>query len=426
MFNFSRFAVRTIAVLLPSCALPLAASAQTRADEPDTTLRLTLSTFAGYETDVSTSGFASEAAPSAVYGGGRATMRYRVRNNKIAFGANGSADSRYYHTDDPFGAASYSGNAQFSSDLTSRLNITSSVNALYSPQFVFSVLPTATDVDLDLTPALDYGVRPQRMVSYAAGATLRFQTTRRSFVTASATGGSQNMLDENYDVRTRGVGGGYSYSVSRHATVRAGYREHVSEYPTSFTAQSKRFTQRAFDVGVNYSRPLSVSRRTTLSFGTGSSAYDDEEETYYAVTGNAALTHQIGRTWETSVTYARGLSIVGGFSEPFFADAVQGNLQGQLTRALAAIVSAGFSNGSVGLGPAGDNFDSMHVTGRLEWVARNDRVGIYGNYFYHAYEFDEAPPSAFFVPGNVDRHGVSAGLIFRIPLLRERTTRVTR
>jgi hypothetical protein len=291
---------------------------------------------------------------------------------------------------------------------------------------VFSLLPAANDIELDVAPPLDYGVSAQKMASYAAGMSVRYQVSRRSSLNVTAGTGSQRLLDDNYDVKTLGYGGAYSYSVSRYASLRLGYRAQVSDYPGSPMGPRRRYNHRNIDAGVNYARPLSVSRRTTLSFGTGSAILDNELETYYTVTGNASLNHQIGRTWIANVVYVRGLSIVGGFTEPFFADAVNANLQGYLSRHVMLLTSAGFSNGAVGLGSAANNYDSFQATTRLEWALKNDRIGVYANYFYQGYRFDEPPPSATPIPSKVDRHGVSAGLIFRIPLLRERMPRVTR
>ena len=124
--------------------------------------------------------------------------------------------------------------------------------------------------------------------------------------------------------------------------------------------------------------------------------------------------------------YTRGLGVVGGFTEPFFADAVNANLRDAWRDRSRCWPVPDFSNGNVGLGSAANNYDSFQATTRLEWTVKRDRIGVYGNYFYHGYRFDEPPSSVTPIPRQVNRHGVSAGLIFRIPLLEERTPRVTR
>ena len=102
---------------------------------------------------------------------------------------------------------------------------------MYSPRFVFSLLPVADDIELNLAPALDYGVSAEKMVSHTASANARLQVSRRSSLHASASRGSQRLLDQNYNVTTHSYGGGYSYSATRYTTMRLGYREQVSNYP---------------------------------------------------------------------------------------------------------------------------------------------------------------------------------------------------
>jgi hypothetical protein len=69
--------------------------------------------------------------------------------------------------------------------------------------------------------------------------------------------------------------------------------------------------------GINYGRPLSISRRTSFSFSTGSaiavrddlSNPDAAPATTARLTGNASLTHELGRTWTARATYRRGLTL---------------------------------------------------------------------------------------------------------------------
>jgi hypothetical protein len=415
-------------VLVPALSLPVSIAAQTPAGEAPRSLRLTISTFGGYDSDI-TSGNATdpEASPSAPYGGAMVSLNYRIRSERIAFSARGAADSRHYRSEESIAAASYNGSAVFAAEITPRLNVNASVNSGYSPRFVFSLLPIAGDIEPDIAPpSLDYGVSSQRMASYATGANATLRVSRRSTLNASVTGGAQRILGDNYEVRTRGYGGGYSYSLTRYATVRVGYRELIADYPAFGIAQPRRFAQRSLDAGVNYSRPLSSSRRTTVSFGSGSSAIDNGLETFYTVTGNASLRHQIGRSWETDVVYTRGLGVVAGFPEPFFADAVNASLRGRLTRRLTMLTTAGIAKGNVGLGSRTNNYDSVQATTRLEMTVKRERIGLYGDYFYYGYRFANATPSVAAIPFRMNRHGVKVGLIFRFPLLQERTPRVTR
>ena len=75
---------------------------------------------------------------------------------------------------------------------------------------------------------------------------------------------------------TRSYGGGYSYSATRYTTLRLGYsRAGLQLSGVCLGAANDDTRSDRFDAGMNYSRPLSISRRTTLSFGTGSAAIDN-------------------------------------------------------------------------------------------------------------------------------------------------------
>ena len=104
------------------------------------------------------------------------------------------------------------------------------------------------------------------------------------------------------------------------------------------------------------------------------------------MTGSASLSHQIGRTWEANVVYARGLGTVAGFVEPTFADSVNANLRGRLNSVLALEATGGFANGNVGVAAVSNPYHSFQATTRLEWTVQRDRTAIYGSYYYYGYE----------------------------------------
>ena len=126
--------------------------------------------------------------------------------------------------------------------------------------------------------------------------------------------------------------------------------------------------------------------------------------------------------------YARGLGLSAGFLEPFFADSVTANLRGHLTRQRHVRghrrILEWTSSGSDRAANDYDSFQATHPS-RMDRQARPHRrvrqlLSIYG------YEFDETADvaDADTASGQSPRRRV--GLIFRFPLLQERTPRVTR
>ena len=65
---------------------------------------------------------------------------------------------------------------------------------------------------------------------------------------------------------------------------RAGYTYGEGDYGDGGTRE-----HHAIDAGVNYNRALSISRQTTLSFGTGTSALRTLGNLRFTITGNARL-----------------------------------------------------------------------------------------------------------------------------------------
>ena len=407
-------------------APPAKAQAQQQSTAPDgANLTLTASAFGGYDTDVTGSTVnPSDVRPSASSAGAIVTLNYRIRSDRIGFGTRASLDSRYYNTDPAIRGTSYSGLTVFGAELSSRLRVDASASGVYSPQFAFNVF-AANDIPEDLPPpTLDYGVTPYDVASYFGTGSATFQVTRRSSLTASYSAGQYRYLDDDYSMTTRSYGGGFSHGLTRYASLQLGYAQLEAEYPAFGGAERTPLKQRYINAGVSYSRPLSVSRRTTLSFGTGSAVLDYQQETFYTVTGNAALRHQFKRTWNVTAGYSRGLGVVVGFAEPFLADAASASVTGNLSRNTRMLIGTGFTDGDVGLGSLAENFRSFQSTARVEY-AITERVAIFSNYFFYSYDFGEGfRPRG--VPVWLDRHGVRGGVIVRFPLVEERTTRVTR
>ena len=136
------------------------------------------------------------------------------------------------------------------------------------------------------------------------------------------------------------------------------------------------------DIGLDYNRALSFSRRTTLAFGTGSSiAQSHDRVRHFMLNAQASLTHEIRRTWTATLGYARGTQFVHGFNDVTVSDNVTAGLGGLLSTRVQLSTSAGYSTGQVGLGAHGPRFGSYTGSGELT-VALSRVVGMYAQYMY--------------------------------------------
>src|SRR5207245_985551 len=183
------------------------------------------------------------------------------------------------------------------------------------------------------------------------------------------------------DLLTQSGGFAFTLHLSRYAGFHAGLTARSAQYQLSDGANHLRTYD--VDAGLNYDRPVSFSRRTTLRFSSGSSLIPQDGKTYYRIMGNASLTHEMARTWKASLRYDRGMQFVESFSQPFFSDAIAASVTGNPSRRADLALSGGYSTGAIGVSAQGGAFATY--TGSAHFgISVNRHVAVYSEYlFYH-------------------------------------------
>jgi opacity protein-like surface antigen len=411
------------AVVILLAASPVAAQAR------ESELKVSASAIAGYDSDATESGIVDpRLQEDGTHVGGQVGLSHAFRTARINLTNNIGSVVRYYQISQRLSTTSVSGGSGLAVNVSPKLRARGSVHAGYSPQFEFTVFPAAngrlSSIAPSLGPSLDYSLAVRDIITYQADLGLAYHPTNRSTLDLMYNLGQMNFAGTDYRLRTRSYAGRYSRNLTQYATLVLGYGEQEGEYSIANTPRRKLIRNRMLDAGVGYSRPLSLSRRTTVAFGSGSSMLDNREETFYMLTGNASLEHQIGRTWSLNLAYTRGLSLMGGFTEPLFADSLLATLEGSVSRRVQLNTSVDFSNGSLGLGSRGASYDSYRGFAGVDYML-NRELSLFGNYFYYHYLFGERASLLGGIPRRLDRHGVRAGLTYTFPLLKG-TPRVTR
>jgi hypothetical protein len=211
----------------------------------------------------------------------------------------------------------------------------------------------------------------------------------------------------------------FSHSVSRDAAIRAGYGYGQAQNSIGQTGPEQAYHN--VEIGVDYRRALSFSRRTSVDFGTGSALVDQGGGTSFYLLADAALVREIGRTWTGRVAYRRGLQFVPGFSDPLFADTFESSIGGLISRRLSATAGGGYSGGQAGLNP---DADYRTWTGSAELrFAMNRFLALSAEYSYYNYRFADSVVLPVEVPGRLDRHGFRVGLNGWLPLVGTRSRR---
>jgi hypothetical protein len=172
------------------------------------------------------------------------------------------------------------------------------------------------------------------------------------------------------------------------------------------------------DAGLDFTRTLglSISRRTRVSFNTGSGVLRDRQQTYFRLTGSAVLTHEIARSWAASLSYNRGMGFVERFRQPFFTDSVMLGLDGLIARRLNFRSAAGAVSGDVGLASNANTFASYFgSTGLTMGLTRSLAIGTDYNYYRYGFAQAEGLPTG--IARQMGRHSARVYLSVWVPIL---------
>jgi hypothetical protein len=353
---------------------------------------------------------------------------YSLSRDTFGMFVSGATSSRYYpKTENPL-ASAHTGAAGMNWRMGRRTSLFAQGFAIYQPFTLSGVFPTALGADFGSFepiggPNLDLTATTDRYLLNSGAVNLRQTLTRRTSLFLSYSKAYSDSSAYQFSYSNDSAAGGYLFQVNNNLGLRFGY----GYMEGRFQDGSNRYTNQNFDVGVNYTKALSVSRRTTFSFGTGSTAISDGETTRFQAIGSARLNHEIGRTWHASVAYDRNVGFIESLRQPVFTDAVTSQLDGLISRRLEFTANAQASFGQLGMSSsAGSGFTTYYgATGLQYALTRN--ISLSANYFYYRYDFDSRLLLPQGVTQHVNRQSVRGSVNLWAPLFqRARRTNVTR
>jgi opacity protein-like surface antigen len=217
------------------------------------------------------------------------------------------------------------------------------------------------------------------------------------------------------DMTSQSLGGRMTRRFTRYVSLRTGYTYRVAD---PALAQTRTPRNHELDLGLDYSRPLSISKRTTLSVASGSALTPQGDRLAFNLTGGAALTRQIGRTWEARAGVNRSVQLLEGFTEPVLINGVTATLSGAVRRRVNFSCAVGLSTSSVGLDTGSANGFASWTGGAGLSFALGRRAALEAQYFYAGYRFDgDLAVAPGLANGRQQRQGVRVGLTWREPLV---------
>ena len=235
----------------------------------------------------------------------------------------------------------YDAGLSFEGRFGSRFTLHASPFVSYSPhysmQMFLAPLPVAPGDDglidsvAPAAPDVDSTIIQRRSLRYGGNTELRMLAAKHSNVSVgygyTKTDSTAN-LQGDFEVQSIGVN--YGHELTRSARLIAGYSFQESTFEDSAEPVSQ---IHSVNIGVDYRKPLSQSRRTFLRINTGSVIAEQQVGGQrIQVTGLASLVHQMGRTWSAQGQYRRQVGYLDGFVRPVFSDSANVGIQGLMTR----------------------------------------------------------------------------------------------
>ena len=368
--------------------------------------------------------------------GGHSTMLiggvdYSWRIGQVRAGTTGASSLRYFSSGNEVRAINHSAGLGISAPLGRRTSLFANQIASYSPSYLFGLFPQDTVASPGgIQPiAPDYFINDFESMSYGTTVVVTQRLTRRSSFSVSGDMGRTRFLEDiarNRNLRTYSVAGRFSRSLARNATFNAGYRYLNGDFGfavvSAITDQSSEHT---IDAGIEYNRPLSATRRVTFSGGFGSSIVKLPTGApspgaltggqYRGLSGQAAMSYQLGRSWVARGAFRRSIEYMGGLTEPVMTNASSVGVGGLLTRKLDLSSSLGYSSGDSILSRTELLFETYTGNVKLQYAV-NNTFAVFAQYLYYFYDFRQNAQLPANVPVGLERNGVRAGLTLRVPI----------
>jgi len=223
------------------------------------------------------------------------------------------------------------------------------------------------------------------------------------------------------DFKRQTAGGGLSIGLTKGLSARLGY----SIAQADWGGEDGQDRLHQIDAGIDFNHALSLTRRTTLAFRTGTAMLKDEIRTHVHVTGNAQLTRELGRTWTANAVYNREVSFLEVFREPVFSDSVSGGFGGLFNRHVQFQANIGTSFGSVGFTGVDNAFTNYFTSASLRFgFTRN--LGLSLTYSFYHYRFEDGVDLPAGYRPETDRHSVRLSLNFWSTLFERRRSNASR
>lgn len=353
---------------------------------------------------------------------------FNWQGSRLQLGATGGSAFRYFGDLNEVRNISQTVGLGLGIRLTKRTSLLLNQSVAYSPSYLYGLFPRVVGLNPGDSPiaAPDYASSDLESYAYATVLGLTHGFNRRTSLSVTGELQSTNFLKETSirnDVRSWGVRSNLSRNLTRNTALVAGYRYRTGDFGYGTAGTS---TEHGLDIGVNYAKPLSATRRAEVGFKVGGSNLTAPPvagdiaarlEEYRLLSAEASLSYEFRRTWQARAALRRGFEYVTELTDPVFTEGFSINLDGLLSSRVEFAAGVGYSKGQSALSRSSLAFDTYTGNARLRRRLTGS-IAAYVEYLYYFYDFGGNTDLAPGLAPKLERHGARAGITLWVPVLR--------
>jgi hypothetical protein len=323
------------------------------------------------------------------YGYGSASLAYSVSRETVSASANVGGTAQYYPDMPDSEMHSFAAGIQASWVAGKRTTLSASSQIAAQPNNLRSLygIPVDSETLPDSSDTLNYAINGGTYTDWRTSASVSQRLTERLTASGGYTfyavdyGGEQQ---SNYAAQS--IDGRLTYQITTSLRAYGGYIGTITDYADE--SRDGRNGGRTIDAGLDFGQALSLTRRTSLTFGTGLAGVSTFGDVTYVFTGRVSLSHELGRSWTLQAGAYRSADFYQSFGDPVISTSASGGVSGALNRRVQVGAQAGWSTGTVGVSGTVPQFDSW-TAGATMRIAVSRSAGLSFSYSVFDYLFDD-------------------------------------
>jgi predicted porin len=341
-----------------------------------------------------------------------AAADYARNRHRVQLFGRGSTYFRYAPGFDHIAAVSQDGALGASFRLPHRGNLQIAQTATYSPPYLYDLFPTAAPPPLGQALPVNAAYRTDSY-QYRTTAALAFGSPRTTQVTTTADYSFSDFrggIAAPPDLATYGVGAKVARALSRSGGVSLDYHYQTGDFGVGGDTKEHRVA-----MGVNYSAPLSKTRRMNLRLDVTPSVIESRsepgsvEERTSHMQGEVAIEFPFRPKWRVEASYRRSVEYVPGLSEPALTSGTTLRLNGAVGRRVDLLAMAGYANATSAVPGTERNLGTYTGQARITYPLTRT-WSVYSEYLYSTYDLGQLARFAPGLPSVYEQHEIRVGL----------------